>query len=186
MKKIIITIINIISATPILLYPIVFATSGMIFDAPGSGELISNWIGFFAFITYPIFIVLLIINSRKKNSLPLALVALIPLLFLLFVFFFSAGLAQKEDYDTLSRDFICDSNSFLWIQNGTAHGIDFLEKENFLNYSHINLAFMENGSIKIYSNNISFQKVKDLLSNCKNKEGKSLLDFYNLKVESLN
>ncbi len=180
MKKIIITIVNIISATPILFYPFSFIAGIMIFDAPGSGESILNWGGFFASVLYPLFIVAFIILSRKNNSLSLASIALIPLLFLFFTFFFSGGLAQKGDYDSLSRDFICNSNSFLWIQNGTAQGIDLLEKENFLNYSHINLAFIENRSIKIYSNNIPFQEAKDLLSKCKNSEGKSLLDLYTL------
>lgn len=186
MKKIIITVANIISSIPILIYPIIFATSGMIFDAPDSGKYILNWIGFFILMLYPLFIITFIIFSRKKNSLLLASVALIPLLFLLFVFFFSAGLSQKDDYNTLNKDFICNSNSFLWLQNGTAHAIDFLEKENFLNYSHINLGFIENGSIKIYSNNISLEKAKDLLSNCKNKESKSLLDIYTLTSKDIN
>ena len=49
-----------------------------------------------------------------------------------------------------------------------------------MTYEHQDLAFVENGSIKIYPNNVPFQEAKYLLSNCKNKEGKSLLDVYEL------
>ena len=168
MKKNIITIINLISAIPILLFPFILLAGIMAFDAPGSEKSILVLTVPLILIGYPIFIIAFIVLSRRNNSLLLASVALIPLLFLLFVFFFSAGLARKDDYNTLNKDFICNSNSFLSIQNGTAHCIDFLEKENFLNYRYINLGFMENGSIKIYPNSIPIQEAKDLLSNCKN------------------
>lgn len=36
MQKIIITILNVIAASPILLYPVFLITSIMVFDAPGS------------------------------------------------------------------------------------------------------------------------------------------------------
>ena len=69
MKKIIITVANIISGIPILIYPIIFATSGMIFDAPDSGKYILNWIGFFILMLYPLFIITFIIFSRKNLTL---------------------------------------------------------------------------------------------------------------------
>jgi hypothetical protein len=55
-----------------------------------------------------------------------------------------------------------------------------------LNYRYINLGFIENGSIKIYPNSIPIQEAKDLLSNCKNKDGKSLLDIYTLTSKDIN
>lgn len=181
MKKNVITIINIISAIPILIYPLFFAFSVMIFDPPGSFQSVSHWVEFFVSVTYPIFIIVLIIFSRKKNSLSLALIALIPLLFLFFIFFFSSGLAQKDNYNTLSKDFICDSNSFISIsgKGNQISSINLLEKKNFLNYRYEAIATIDNNiSINLMSSNP--KEAKDLLSNCKNIEGKSLLDTYNL------
>jgi len=185
MKKVIIMFVNVISAFPILIYPVILITSPMIFDAPGSGESVSNWIGFFALMSYPLFIIVFILLSRKKNSLILALVALIPLLLLTFVFLFSGGLAQKDSYNTLSKDFICDSKSFISI-NGKGNqisSVNLLEKKNFLNYRYEAIATIDNNiSINLMSENS--QEAKNLLSNCKNEEGKSLLDIYNLNSES--
>lgn len=179
MKKAIITIINIISAIPILIYPLVLAFSGMIFDPPGSLQSVLHWIELFVSVAYPIFIIACIILSRKKKSLLLALIALLPLLFLLYVFLFSAGLAQKDNYNTLNRDFICDSNSFLSVEkNGNFGGISLLEKKNFYTYENEAVGLIENNEINLMSTNP--QEAKDLLSNCKNKEGQSLLDIYNL------
>jgi len=179
MKKNIITIINIISALPILLYPFSFIAGIMSFDAPGSGQHILPWIMFLASTLYPIFIIIFIIFSRKKNSLLLASIAFIPLLFLIYIFLFSGGLAQKDDYNTRSRDFICNSNSFLSVEkNGNFGGINLLEKKNFYTYGNETIALIENNEIGPMSTNSN--EVKNLLSNCKNKEGKSLLDIYNL------
>src|SRR3989344_6766803 len=179
MKKIITTIINILSAVPILFYSFILGAGFMIFDAPGSGQYILNWGAFFASVLYPVFIIVFIIASRKNNSLPLALVALLPLLFLLFVLFTPIETAQKDDYNTRSKDFICDSNSFLSVEkNGDFGGINLLKKKNFYTYENGTIATIENMSINIFSENP--KETKNLLSNCKNKEGKSLLDIYNL------
>lgn len=180
MKKKIITTINIISTIPILIYPGILAAGIMVFDAPGSGESILNWGAFFVSVLYPIFIIVFIILSRKNNSLPLSLVALLPLLFLLFVLFIPIETAQKDNYNTMSRDFICNSNSFLSVEkNGNFGGINLLEKKNFFTYKNDSIATIDNNtSINLMSANP--QEAKDLLLNCKNKEGKSLLDTYNL------
>ena len=89
-KKTIITIVNIVSALPILLYPLIIAVGSMAFDAPGSGYYIGTWVIFLCSLFYPIFIIALIIISRKKQSFLLAFLALIPLLFLLCILIFDA------------------------------------------------------------------------------------------------
>lgn len=180
MKKAVITIINIIAALPILFYPFSFIAGLMVFDAPGSGYSILAWTMFLFSMGYPVFIVAFIIASRKNNSLLLASTALIPLLFLIYIFLFSGGLVQKNDYNTRSRDFICDSNSFLSVEkNGSFGGISLLEKKNFYTYGNETIALIENSKISLMSANP--KETRELLSRCKNKDGKSLLDIYTLR-----
>ncbi len=179
MKKNIITIINIISATPILLYPFALIAGAMSFDAPDSAQHILPWFLFLFSTLYPVFIIAFIIISRKKNSLLFASIALIPLLFIIFAFLFSGGLAKRDAYYTRSKDFVCNSNSFLWVEkNGNFGGVNLFEKKNFYTYGGGTIASIDNGSINIFSDNS--KETRDLLSNCKNNEGKSLLDFYTL------
>jgi hypothetical protein len=87
-KKTIITIVNVVSALAILVYPLFLINAFMAFDAPGSGYDIGTWVIFLCLIFYPAFIIALIIASRKKQSLVLALLAIIPLLLLLFIILF--------------------------------------------------------------------------------------------------
>ena len=179
MKKNIITIINIVSAIPILAYPLIFIAGAMFFDAPGSNYSISAWIGFLLSISYPAFIIGFIVFSRKKNSTSLALVGLIPLLFLLYIFLIAGGTDQKNNYETLNKDFICNSNSFISIDD--SDGMDLLEKKNFFTYKNEPFAIIDNNkqlSLMPWLKNS--KETQDLLSNCKNKEGKSLLDLYTL------
>jgi len=179
MKKNIITAINLISFVPILLFPFILLAGSMAFDAPGSEKSILAFTVPLILIGYPIFIIVFIVLSRKKNSLLLALVALIPMLFLIYTFLFSDGLAQKSNYDTLNKDFICNANSFLSVEkNGNFGSISLLKKNNFYTYKNESVALIENNEINIMSANP--REEKDLLSNCKNKEGKSLLDVYEL------
>ncbi len=177
MKKTIITIINIISVIPILIYPLAFIAGIMSFDA---GPSMVAWLIFLISTTYPIFIIACIIFSRKINSLSLSFIALLPLLALLYIFFIAGGTAQKDNYNTLSKDFICNSNSFLSVEkNGNFGSINILEKKNFLNYENETIATIDNNAtISLMSANP--KEAKDLLSNCKNNEGKSMLDFYTL------
>jgi len=107
-------IINVLSAIPILIYPIVFFMSIMAFDSPSSLSVLSFFVAC-VILSYPAFIILLIYFSRKHNSLILASIALIPLLISSYVFFYFeiADLDHKKDFDTRKRDFVCDANSFL-------------------------------------------------------------------------
>ncbi len=178
MKKQLIVAINIFSAIPILLYPFAFIAGVMSFDAPGSEYSIVAWAMFFFSTLYPIFIIIFIILSRKKDSLILASTALIPLIFLIYIFLFSGGLAQKSNYNTLNKDFICDSNSFISVEkNGSFDAINLLEKKNFYTYRKETVALIENNKIIMLS--ATSKEIKDLLLRCKNKKDKSVLDTYN-------
>ncbi len=92
-----ITIINIVSILPILLYPFIFIAGAMSFDAPGSIQSIGPWVIFLISTLYPIFIVSFVIASRKYQSLLLALIATIPFLifFVLLFYTFIIGLINK-------------------------------------------------------------------------------------------
>ena len=182
MKKNIITITNIVSTIPLFLYLPILIAGSMSFDAPDSGRRVLPWVMFLFSTLYPVFIIVFIIVSRKKKSLLLASVGLIPLLFLIFVFHLPIELARKDEYYTLNRDFICNSNSFLSVEKNNNFGaVNLLEKKNFYTYKMETIADIDGGDINIFSDNP--KETRNLLSNCKNNEGKSLLDFYALVSE---
>ena len=63
--KTIITIVNIVSAIPILAYPVILISGVMSFDAPGSGKSVLAWVIFLASVGYPLIIIALIFLSRS-------------------------------------------------------------------------------------------------------------------------
>lgn len=181
--KILLTVINIVSAIPLLLYPYAFLAGVMSFDAPGSGQSPQTWITFTVLVSYPLLIAVLIFLSRKYASSVIASIALVPLLALIYVLFVSGGTDQKLNYNTLSRDFSCDSNSFLHI-DGVDHpisDISLLEKKNFLTYARYHIATIYKEKwIKPEIINIKdiSKRTPTLLAGCKNKDGKSPFEVY--------
>ncbi len=181
--KIILTIINSISAIPILVYPFLLIAGVMSFDAPSSGKSLLAWTMFIVSVGYPLVIIALIFLSRRYDSVSLALLALIPLLSLLYIFFISGGTAQKDNYNNLTKDFVCDSNSFLSItgKGNPIGGIDLLEKKNFFTYTRNEIATIYKDKWmnpdKINSKDIR-DKTDSLLTNCKNPHGKSPIEVF--------
>ncbi len=178
------TIINVISALPILLYPALLITGIMSFDAPSSGRAISAWVLFIFSIAYPLVILALIFLSRRYDSLSLALIALIPLIVLVYVFFVSGGTAQKNSFNTLKKDYVCDSSSFLSLggnETDPIRKLQLLEKWNFLTYKNNVIASIY-GNKWINAERINLKDIRDrtdqLLSSCKNNEGKTPIQVY--------
>jgi hypothetical protein len=188
--KTILTIINIISALPILFYPAIliaglgsfagyrYANASLFDLAKGLALPIFS-------IGYPLFIIILIFVSRKYDSPLLATIALVPLLALLYVFTLSGGTDEKNNYNTLNKDFICNANSFLNISgkgNPIGH-IELLEKKNFFSYENNTLATIYKDKwINIYgihSKDIT-NKTDQMLADCKNSDGKSPLELFTL------
>jgi hypothetical protein len=186
--KIMITIINIISAIPILIYPFILIAGVMSFDAPESGKSLVAWFVFVASIGYPLLIIAFIFLSQRYNSTSLALIALIPLLVLVYALSISGGTTQKNNFSTLNKDFVCDSNSFLSIggnETDPIRGLRFLEKRNFFTYKNNDIASIY-GNKWINVQKINSKDIKDridqLLNYCKNTEGKTPFQVY-LKIE---
>lgn len=182
--KIIITVINILSVIPILLYPFLSILGVMSFDTPGSEKNILAWIIFIIVLGYPVLIIAFIILSRMYNSTSFALVALVPLFFLGYLLFFSGNTAQKNNYENLHRDFVCNKDSFLSISypENPISRIYLYEKKMF--------KYREEDIASIYEqkwvlpNNINNKEVREkipgLLTDCRNEEGKSLIDIFTL------
>ncbi len=80
MKKVMITVLNILSALPIIIYPILLATSIMVFAVPGVTKSVTGLVTGFSMLLFPIVIVVGIILSRKYNSVAWAVFACIPLI----------------------------------------------------------------------------------------------------------
>ncbi len=186
--KTMLTLINIVSLIPILLYPIIFIAGAMSFDAPGSGKSVLAWTIFIVSVGYPIYIISLIILSRIQNSILLSLLALLPLVFLVYNFFFLGNNAQKENYETLHKDFVCNENSFINIftPENPISSVYLYEKKLF-KYSEERIATIYNDQkslrLNITNDNESNDKKKELILNCKNAEGKSMLDIFGSERE---
>ncbi len=80
MKKIMINVLNVLSALPIIIYPILLVTSIMVFAVPGVTKSATGLITGFSMLLFPVVIVTGIILSRKYNSITWAIIACIPLI----------------------------------------------------------------------------------------------------------
>lgn len=116
MHKTIILILNIIAASPIVIYPVMLFTSIMVFDAPGSENSYGKIFTALLMIGFPILIGVCIFLSQKYHSLVWALVACVPFFFLLYSLVIQDFIADKRHEkaaaqvtQNLSRDFIYDS-----------------------------------------------------------------------------
>ena len=115
MQKRLLTIINIISVIPLLIYPVLFLSSLMVFEVPRSGQVSSAMIMAWLWLTYPLLIGLFIFLSRKFKSIPLALVASIPFLFMVafsikaLIDVMNRNRVVEEFLTTISKDFVCQS-----------------------------------------------------------------------------
>ncbi len=181
--KILITIINIISALAIIPWPAIVISGAMAGDSPKSGTLLPLII-LIVSITYPLIIAGLIYLSQNQNSLLYALLGLTPLIFFVYVFFFSGGTAQKDNFNTLKKDFVCDSNSFLYLggnETDPIRGLEFLEKRNFFTYKNNDIATIY-GNKWINPEKINTKDIRDrtenLLNTCKNNKRETPVQSY--------
>lgn len=186
--RILLTIINILSLVPLLAYPALFVAGIMSFDAPNSDKSLMTWVIFAACVGYPLFIVLFIILSQIRFSATLALIGLVPLFVLSYVFFISGGTAQKENFNTLHKDFVCDFSSFLSLggtETDPIRSLSFLERKNFFKYQNSRIATVY-GNKWIKAEQINPKDVRDktdtLLNSCRNIDGKTAFQTYE-KIE---
>lgn len=67
-----------------------------------------------ASLTYPLYIILFIFLSYRKNSLILALFALLPGIIIYFTLYWDDPVKEKQVYDSAPKEYICeDPNTFL-------------------------------------------------------------------------
>jgi hypothetical protein len=184
MPKNLLTILNIISASPIIIYPILFLSSFMILGVPGSGKPSKAIVMAWLWLSYPVFIVVLIFLSRKFKSISLALIACVPFVFM-FAFAIIAlvneikrRIVVKEFISTLSKDFVCitgsNANKFITVDlqknqlimiDPTASDSYFTEPVGKMKFGNLELFYQLSGS-------------KDQYGKCLNSEGKSIFDLY--------
>ncbi len=80
MPKTVIIVLNIISATPIIFYPVMFVSALMVFAVPGVTKSATGLVSGVSMLLYPVLVVVGIILSRKYNSVIWAVVACIPII----------------------------------------------------------------------------------------------------------
>ncbi len=200
----ILTIINIISASPILLYPLFLGTSIMVFDAPGSGKSFWSVATALIVVGFPLFIGLFIFLSRKYSSNWLALVACIPLIFLIYTLFVQNFLDNRHHekivnavISTISQDFIYDSSIANTLAK-TRKGTFFYEKGTFLSidkeYNQV-IQVNPNASGSFFSepvgkikgdileiNSFDLKTAQDAYAVFVNKEGKTIFDVFKVVI----
>lgn len=187
-SKIVIVIIDVISAIPILAYPVALAAGVMMFDAPGSGKSLTAWAVCLLSLGYPLYIIACIALSWSQKSAYWALAGLLPLLVLIYVLFISGGTQYKNDFTVLPKDFICDKNNFLNIEEVGRKGnsIYLLRKESPFSYRKDLVAYIEEGKtleIRYYHRiwKKDYEKALAFFKGCKNKDGRSVLELYTPK-----
>ena len=185
--KIAITVLNVISALAILPYPGIVIAGVMAGDSPSSGNILP-WIILLLSLGYPFIIGGIIFLSQRHDSLSLALIALVPLIVLVYVFIISGGTVQKNNFNTLQKDCVCDPGSFLSLggkETDPIRGLMLLEKRNFFTYRKNDIASVY-GNKWINSERINSKDTRDrtdqLLNSCKNTEGKTPVQVYS-KIE---
>ena len=156
----------------------------MILGVPGSGKPTTALVMAWMWLSYPVFILVLIFLSRKFRSLPLALIACIP--FVLMVAFAMIALVNEikrrilvqEFISSISKDFVCttgsNANKFITVDieknqlvmiDPTASDSYFAEPVGKLDVGNLELFFQLSGS-------------KDQYEKCLNSDGKSIFDLY--------
>jgi len=97
-----ITILNILAVIPMVLYPVLLATSIMTFSMPTTDNPVKKMFLGFAMLLFPVLIVVGIVLSRKYNSIIWAIIACIPLIILMLLLIknkFSAGNKHSRLYN---------------------------------------------------------------------------------------
>lgn len=185
MKNIVIIVLNILALLPVLIYPAILMSGIMSAASPNASKFLGNFI-FYLSLSYPIFLIGLVFLSRKYDSLLIAIVAVIPFLFLIYFLFFSGAGEQKKRFDSFEKPFTCGQNIFLGIERfPDFNNLYFLSKKNFLNYDinywgRINNEYKIISILNYYENKIIKDKIDSILSECKTSDGKNILDVYKI------
>lgn len=180
----IIKIINIISLIPLLFYPMLFVSGVMIFDSPGSTKSLTAWLVFLASVGYPFIIGLFVFLSIRYKSFLFALLGILPLIIIVYFLFVSGGSSQKDNFNKLNREYVCDKNSFLFIDGkpeDKIRSVRLLEKKNFFTYKNDTIATIRGGKWI----NVSLKRdtqSDNLLNVCKDSSGKTPYQNY-IKIE---
>ncbi len=164
-----IIIISAISCLPLFIYPVILGISVMVFDSPGSEKLLWTNLLFYFMLGYPLLIALGIFLAYKLNSVWFALMAAIPLVLFVFVVV-KPDPGTKANFDNSSRDFVCDKNKFISVDNAAT-----LYEKKLLSYT-----FHYIGITNEVDKTVKVRKGMDLssLADCKNKDGKTLTEVY--------
>lgn len=186
MQKRLLTIINIISVIPLLIYPVLFLSSLMVFEVPGSGKVTSAMVMAWLWLTYPLFIALFIFLSRKFKSISLALVASIPFLFMV-AFSVKALMDEmkrkrvvEEFLTTISKDFVCQSgvnaNKFITYEKEKKQLV-IIDPEASDSYFSGPVGKVEGDQLKLF---FQIAVAKEQYEKCLNKDGKSIFDVFTI------
>jgi hypothetical protein len=183
MRATLITVLNFLSLIPIFIYPAIVMSGIMAGASPNAGKFL-GWVVLIISFIYPLILIALVLLSRKHNSLLIAIIAVIPFLFLLYIFFIQGISDQKKNFDSLEKSFTCGTNQFLSIVNSGSDSINrlyFLEKKNILSYRVEYIAnILDNNSLYVLGGRTEGIDMDSLLNNCKNTENKSPLDLYRI------
>lgn len=156
----------------------------MILGVPGSGKPTTALVTAWLWLSYPVFIVVLIFLSRKFKSIFLALIACVPFVFMFAFAMISLvneikrrGVVQKF-VSTLSKDFVCTTGS-----NADKFITVDVEKKQLImidpaasdSYFAEPVGKIDNGNLELF---FQLSGSKDQYEKCLNPDGKSLFDLY--------
>lgn len=174
-----ILVLNIISGVPILVYPFTIAPTVMMFDSPESLRSPYVWLMFVVALGYPIFIVLCIYFSRTYHSLVLAIIGLLPLLLLVYIFTRDSHAEYVFTQET--PQFVCNSTAGIYIPmiDDDRTTAEYVTKRLLYFYDSTDVGDIYEGkyirpSYAIENNS----RLKKLLWECKNSSGEMFGNSY--------
>jgi len=174
--KVTISVLNTIALLPILLYPVVWAMSIMVFSNPAAEKKIFAHIIYWCLVGYPIPIIAAVFFSYRYNSVWLSLLALIPALAVCFALLLDRpGKGNKEDFDTKSRDFVFNSRKFISLQEVGKWKHPYLYEKKMFSYRSTQLGMIDGNTFNVFRSKLT---ILPYLTECKNSEGKSFLEVY--------
>jgi len=169
--KIMIQILNAITLIVIPLIFVILILSPLTLSIPGAK----------VFLFSIVFVPILIFFSNKYHSILLAVIALIPFVILTYLIIHtivSTGTKYKKEFDTAKKDFICNENLFINVENDPRVGsIRLYKKNNPYSYSIFPLGRIFRGEKIEIDPSGSGMTHNEVLS-CKNAEGNSITEVY--------
>lgn len=188
-----IVLINIFSLMALLIYPFVAYFNGVsAWPAQGSGVIQSaKDIWYYLDYWYPLITVSGVILSwilRNYNStfaLVAALIGVLPTVyFSLLLLVYLPFVLPMQKFNEASRDFVCDRSTFLSMERGTSVvRLNLHTKKNTIfrpKESTIFFVDVLKGTLSVNDKNETFtgEEIREMLSTCKNAEGKTPLEVF--------